>query len=493
MNRRCFLKVAGAGMAAGILPGSLPSFARASQGPPRPNVVLIMVDDMGWSDLSCFGSEIPTPNVDRLAAGGVRFTHFYNNAKCSPTRASLLTGQFPPACGMGGSVPRPLSRCVMIPHVLKSAGYDSYHVGKWHLRGHPIDWGFDHSWGLLSGADNYFEPEKRWTDGRKETEDPDFGPGFYTTEAFTEHALACLDEADREENPFFLYLAYTAPHWPLQAWPEDIARYRGKYREGWDVLRQRRFERQKELGVMPPHAELSPRDGRVPPWDGVSEKEKDLWDNHMAVYAAMMDCMDRGVGRVMAKLRQMGVAEDTLVMFTGDNGTHATIRTDTAWGEYKGGKGRSDDSGVHVPLIAQWPAALPAGKVSDIIIDFSDFVPTLADLCGGKLPQDRVIDGVSFADLLKGESFEGREWSYCFEHPKPHNTRRKPSPPGWFARTKKYKLYHDGKFVALAPETLAETRLDTGEMTPQQKAARDRLQKVIDQFPNRLVALDDRG
>jgi arylsulfatase len=400
-------------------------------------MIVIIVDDMGYSDLGCFGGEIPTPNIDGLAKRGVRFTNFFNNAKCSPSRASLMTGQFPPSCGMGGSVPRPLTRCTMIPHVLKSAGYDSYMVGKWHLREHPMDWGFDHSWGLLSGADNYFEPEKRWTNEHEVTEDPDFGPDFYATEAFTEHALDYLGQAGQKENPFFMYLAYTAPHWPLQARPEDIARHRGNYLEGWDVLRRRRFERQKELGIMPPHAELSPRDGRVPAWEDVTDEDKDRWDNHMAVYAAMMEVMDRGVGQVMDKLRAMGVTEDTLVMFMSDNGScmrklnveDYAGPADSRVGYGFRGANLSNvplrkyklfvhNGGVQTPMIAHWPNGIEhePGTITRERAHLVDIMPTVVELSGAEYPgayrdwDVLPMPGLSFAPTLQARQRPEREF-----------------------------------------------------------------------------------
>ena len=293
----------------------------------RPNIVLIMADDMGFSDLGCYGGEIRTPNLDRLAHRGLRFTHFYNNAVCVATRASLLTGLYPQQIDTHwGHHLQPDRGNVTIAEVLKEAGYRTLMAGKWHngnQRGEiPVERGFDRYWGLLSGCSNYFNPgQKRpgepapvhkspgdtrpWGDDDKilhpfTPEDP----SFYTTDAFTERALSFLDEYGGEEKPFFLYLAHAAPHFPMQAPPEDIAAYRGRYMEGWDVLRARRYSRLVEIGLVDPAWSVSDRDGVVPPWDDARDKER--WDQKMAVYAAMIGRMDLGIGRVLDKIRAQG-------------------------------------------------------------------------------------------------------------------------------------------------------------------------------------------
>ncbi|MFW6162941.1 MAG: arylsulfatase, partial [Planctomycetota bacterium] len=302
-----------------------------SEPRPRPNIIVILVDDMGYSDLGCYGSEIETPALDAMAERGVKFSQFYITPRCCPSRAALLTGLHPHQAGIGHMVRdwgQPgyrgflNDRCVTIAEALRGAGYRTLMSGKWHVgeeRPHwPCDRGFDRYVGLISGASNYW----RLDGGRQMAiDDQPFHPdpdGFYMTDFISDQAVELLDQHGRDEQPFFLYTAYTAPHWPLHAWPEDIEKYRGRYRQGWDALRDERLARQIELGLIEKRWPLSPRDEQAPPWDEVDDPE--ARDLKMAVYAAQVHCMDRGVGRILAKLRELGVEDDTLVMFMADNG-----------------------------------------------------------------------------------------------------------------------------------------------------------------------------
>lgn len=253
LDRRDFLK------------GTTPGLSRCTQSS-SPNILLIMADDLGFSDLGCYGSEIHTPNLDRLALDGIRFTQFYNNAICVASRASLLTGLY--SQQVGG---RKMKDCVTIAEVLKTVGYRTLIVGKWHLSGLPVERGFDRHYGLITGCCNHFnpglkrpfenEPGKKFKGDNQpfaidEVVIQPYTPedeNFYSTDAFTDYALKYLDQYGREENPFFLYVAYTAPHYPMHAWPEDIAKYRGKYKVGWDALRKQRFERMVEMGLIEKH------------------------------------------------------------------------------------------------------------------------------------------------------------------------------------------------------------------------------------------------
>jgi arylsulfatase A-like enzyme len=287
-SRREFLRILGAG---GLLlsNGSLVLGISAK----RPNIVLIMADDMGFSDIGCYGGEIHTPHLDRLAAGGLRFTQFYNAARCCPTRASLLTGLYPHQAGIGhmvGNKGYPAyqgylnERCVTIAEALKLSGYRTLMSGKWHVgesRPHwPTDRGFDRYFGLISGGANYFDITKTKAKGVRRQmamDDEPYTPpkeGFYITDAFSDNAVKFIDEYGREKEPFFLYLAYTAPHWPLHAWPEDIAKYKGKYLKGWDKLRRERYERMVAMGLISGKWKMSPRDGSTWPWE--QEKDKEL-------------------------------------------------------------------------------------------------------------------------------------------------------------------------------------------------------------------------
>jgi len=407
------------------------ALVRAAEPAPRPNIILILADDMGWSDLGCYGSEIATPNLDRLAAGGIRFTQFYNAARCCPTRAALLTGLYPHAAGVGHMLqdwhPPSYTHSILpetatIAQILHTAGYRNYHVGKWHVGGadrgdrpnHPMNRGFDHAFGT-GGGGGFFDLQPLYAD--REYVKP--GEGFYATDAFTDNAVAFLEQHGREAKgePFFLHLCYTAPHFPLHAKPQDIEKYRGHYRDGWDRLRERRFARQKELGLLPAETKLSRRDPIAKAWDDLPETERDEWDLRMAVYAAMIDCLDQGVGRVMAAVDQLGVRNDTLVLFLSDNGSSAEAldswpnpgrghRPGTPTGApgshrcleigwasaantpFRMHKMWDHEGGIATPLVACWPAGITArgamtGEVGHVI----DLMPTLIELAGATYPE----------------------------------------------------------------------------------------------------------
>ncbi|KPK70728.1 MAG: hypothetical protein AMJ84_07350 [Acidithiobacillales bacterium SM23_46] len=420
----------------------------------RPNIVLIMADDMGFSDIGCYGGEIQTPNLDRLAKEGVRFTQFYNNAKCSPTRASLMTGLHYQQVGAGASIK--MENCVTIAEVLKAAGYRTLMVGKWHHGDIPVERGFDRHFGLTDGCCNYFNPGKRRPGekepGRKKPvrrwaiDDKVFLPytpedkDFYTTDAFTDHALAYLDQYGQEDRPFFLYAAYTAPHYPLHAWPEDIARYRGKYMVGWDAIRQQRFERMVKMGLIERRWSMSLRDPEVPRWEEVEDKE--AWDLKMAVYAAMIDRMDQNIGRILTKIRELGKEDNTLVLFLSDNGgcaefVHTTpdippgpmesYRTvDRPWANasntpFRKYKSWDHEGGIATPLIACWPRAVEPGQITHQVGHLIDIMATCADVAGAEYPssfggnQVLPLEGKSLLPILQGKTREGHKelfWQY---------------------------------------------------------------------------------
>ena len=430
----------------------------------RPNIVLIMADDLGYSDPGCYGGEIRTPNIDALAKEGVRFTRFYNNAVCIATRASLLTGLYCHQVGEGAwgqSMPAGGNH-VTFAEVLKSAGYRTLMSGKWH-NGHeggstPVDRGFDRYWGLLSGATNYFNPgEKRegepapvhkfpndfrhWGDDDKVMFP--FTPEdrrFYATDAFTDRALGFLDLYGGEDNPFLLYLAYTAPHCPLQAWPEDIARYQGSYMMGWDELRRRRYGRMLDMGLVDKRWDLSEREDMCPPWEEVDNKER--WDRRMAVYAAMVDRMDQGIGRVLEKIRELGKKNDTLVIFLSDNGgcgakidhtpdkmpgavdTHTTV--DPPWANasntpFRMYKMFDHEGGISTPLIARWPGVIEPGSLTHQMGHVIDFLPTFAELGEVDYPSHfnghgiLPPEGQSLMPVLRGERREEPEMPLFWE------------------------------------------------------------------------------
>ncbi len=315
--------------------------ASPSPVPPAkpPNIVVILADDMGFSDIGCFGGEIATPNLDALAAGGLRFTQFYNTARCCPTRASLLTGLYPHQAGVGhmmedrgvdGYRGDLNSRCRTIAEVLKPAGYRNYAVGKWHVtrfagpdgpkHSWPLSRGFDRFYGTIHGAGSYYDPSSLVRDQAMISAyaDPEYTPKtYYYTDAISDHAVRFVGEHARDhgDSPFFLYVAYTAAHWPMQALPEDIAKYKGKYDGGYEPIRRARFEKAARLGLIDPGQPMGPPAGD---WDAVEDK---AWEAAgMEVYAAMIDRMDRGIGRLVAELGRTGQLEDTLILFLQDNG-----------------------------------------------------------------------------------------------------------------------------------------------------------------------------
>lgn len=305
----------------------------------RPNILLILNDDMGFSDLGCYGGEIDTPTLDRLAANGLRFSQFYNTARCSPSRASLLTGLHPHQTGIGiltyDSGPEGYSgdlgdRCVTLAEVLRGGGYRTYMSGKWHVSSNlrvptgswPMQRGFDAFYGTIIGAGSFYDPNTL-TRGNENIEHEARDKDFFYTDAISDQAVAFIEShfAEHPDKPFFQYVAYTAPHWPLHAHEADIAKYKGRFDAGWDVLRQQRLERLVDAGLLAEHWKLTPRDPSQPPW---SEAERKAWTLRcMEVYAAQIDRMDQGIGRIIATLEARGQLDDTLVIFLADNGACA--------------------------------------------------------------------------------------------------------------------------------------------------------------------------
>jgi arylsulfatase A-like enzyme len=440
----------------------------------RPNIVVILVDDMGYSDIGCYGGEIDTPNIDRLAAQGVRFSQFYNAGRCSPSRASLLTGLHPHQTGIGvltkndlahGGYPGSLNRdCVTIAEVLQDAGYATCLAGKWHLVSdvqNPNDaWptrrGFDEFFGTLQGSSSYFQPGSL-TRGEVNVESEAVGD-FYYTDAITDFACDFVRRAGSGSKPFFLYTAYTAPHWPLHAPEADVAKYRGRFDEGWDVLRERRIERLYASGILDETAALSARDPTQPAWPDAADKAWEL--RRMEVYAAQVERMDRGVGRIVSALEAAGQCENTLVMFLSDNGAcaeplpldgdaDAFVRhrpylrrlrprngKELRVGNYPsimpGGDdtfasyGRSwanlsntpfrfykrwtHEGGVATPLVVHWPeGGLIDGSIVRDPLQLTAVMPTLLEVAGATHPTRRhgrsvlPLEGCSFLPALRGK------------------------------------------------------------------------------------------
>ena len=396
--------------------------------PAKPNIVVILVDDMGFSDLGCYGSEIPTPNLDQLAAAGVRFTRFYNGARCCPTRASLLTGLYPHQSGIGHMVDdkgapgyrgRLNDQCVTLAEVLRPAGYFTIMSGKWHLGQDfgvaPWTRGFERS--LNAAAGGFYFPDSPRTElflngekiaprGGKLPED------WYVTDLWTDFAIRFVDEALAAKKPFYLHLCHNAPHFPLQAPPEDIAKFRGTYKAGWDKLRVQRHAKQVELGIVDKAWPLAPRPPGVKAWDSLSADEQDRFDHIMAIYAACVNRMDRAVGRLVAALKQRGVLDNTLIMFLSDNGGNAesgpngkltgeppgSAKSDVFCGEswamlentpFRRYKHFDHEGGIATPLIAHWPARIKArGELRQQVGHIIDIMPTCVEVAGANYPKE---------------------------------------------------------------------------------------------------------
>ena len=309
-----------------------------------------MTDDMGFSDVGCYGSEIETPNLDSLAAYGLRFTQFYNTGKCCPTRTSLMTGLYAHQAGMGGMTNdegpknpgyrgRIMPRAVTIAEVLKPAGYHTIQTGKWHLGEKDKSWwptgrGFESCFGSPAGGGFYFRPSefdkpRFLVRGDKIVYDMKNDPpkDFYTTDAYTDEGLNFVRKAVKNKKPFMWYLAYNAPHWPLKAKPKDIAKYSGKYKIGWDQIRENRHKKLIQQGIIEPSWKLSKRPKEIPAWETLSDKQKDEQDMRMATYAAMVDCVDQNVGKVIKELKKLDVFDNTMIIYMSPAGNkhHGTL------------------------------------------------------------------------------------------------------------------------------------------------------------------------
>lgn len=413
----------------------------------RPNIILIMCDDMGYSDLGCYGSEINTPNIDSLAKDGMRFTQFYNNAKCTTTRASIITGLYPR---------KPLldNRMVTLAEVLKDASYHTSLSGKWHLGSgkgkHPVDRGFEEYYGLLDGCCNFFNPVqpdpkfkggrvRKWGHNKKLIKE--FPKDFYATDAITDHAIECIEKFGKSEKPFFVHVCYTAPHYPLHAKPEDIKKYVGKYKSGWNVLRKQRHERQLKMGLLNPKWKLSGMDSRARSWESSRQEHEDL---RMAVYAAMIDCMDQNVGRMLKTLHDRKLEDNTLVLFLSDNGGcaeepegknnpnppgpgkhYTSVGPSWGWAQntpFRRYKSWVHEGGISTPLIARWPGVIKPNTVTGEVGHIIDFMPTFLEMAKTSYPEKRTgnnilpMDGKSLLPILRGKRQENErtltwEWS----------------------------------------------------------------------------------
>ncbi len=461
-TRREFLR--SAGILAGAAVGGRLLPAAATEQAPRPNIVLIMADDMGFSDIGCYGGEIRTPVLDRLAAGGVRFTQFYNTGRCCPTRACLMTGLYPHQAGVGhmmqdrgtdGYRGDLNGRCVTIAEVLAPAGYGTYMSGKWHVTrftgpdGPKHNWpqqrGFDGFFGTITGAGSFWTPGTL-TEGNTQIDPPE---GFYYTDAISDRAATFIadHQAKRPDDPLFLYVAYTAPHWPLHAPKETIDRYRGRYAGGWDALRAERHKRMIDMGLVKASWEMTPRDNAADAWKKVPADKREEMGLRMAVYAAQIDRMDQGIGRIVDALKKAGRLEDTLILFLADNGGCAeggpwgferkrggTLGTDSSFASYglswanasntpfRRYKHWVHEGGIATPLVVHWPAGVGArGELRHQQAHLIDIMATCVDLAGAEYPRRRAgqdvqpMEGVSLRGAFAGEPVD-RDQALYWEH-----------------------------------------------------------------------------
>jgi arylsulfatase len=455
MDRRYFINCMAGGLAAGAL---TPLFMvgcannNANKGA-RPNILLMMADDMGYSDIGCYGGEINTPNVNKLADDGLRFTQFYNTARCCPTRAALMTGLYPHQAGFGhmtedrgydGYRGELNNECVTIAEVLKGSGYSTYMSGKWHVTSQVGQWtneedmtskhnwprqrGFDRFYGTIAGAGSFYDPVTLCRDNTPI--EPESNP-YYYTDAISDNAVKFIEDHNKQshDDPFFCYVAYTAPHWPLHALEEDIAKYKGLYDEGWDALRDVRRKRMIEMGLVKEEWDMTDRDGRVPAWEDASDKE---WQaRRMEVYAAQIDRMDQGIGRIVAALKRTGQLENTLILFLADNGgcdeqlgdehgvlfvppktrDGGTIVTGNQPGLMPGPESTYasygipwantsntpfrlykhwvHEGGISTPLVVHWPALIKeGGQLCDQPGHVIDVMATAVDVAGAEYPAE---------------------------------------------------------------------------------------------------------
>ena len=485
LSRRDFLAASGMSL---LSLRHIPTFANEAGQKQRPNIVIIMADDMGFSDIGCFGGEIKTPNLDKLASNGLRFTQFYNCARCCPTRASLMTGQYPHKVGLARNGQSLTRDGITIAEALKQAGYNTAMAGKWHLSrtdtlkdpklhqkwldhqhnpGHPfapletypVNRGFDKHYGVIWGVIDHFDPFSLVEETKTVENVPD---DYYFADAINEKSVQYIREFGRSDKPFFLYVAHCAPHWPLHARPEDIAKYKDTYKDGWEKLRHDRYKRMIEMGLFKKeNTPLPPIQDRGRRWAELTEQEKSFQASKMAVHAAMVDRLDQGFGKIMESLEQTGQLDNTVIFFLSDNGASPEVPQTPGYDRssqtrdgrkirYKGisepgpettytgigapwssasntpfryWKKESFEGGCHTPLIVHWPEELKAkpGSVTAQVGHVIDIMPTCLELAGAKYPGQynghtlTLLDGKTLMPILRGRQREGHERLF-FEH-----------------------------------------------------------------------------
>ena len=431
----------------------------------RPNIVLILVDDMGYSDIGCYGGEVRTPNIDALAAGGLRFTQFYNTGRCCPTRASLLTGLYPHQAGMGwmttdlghdGYRGDLNSSCRTIAEVLRPAGYSTYMAGKWHVTKHkgpdgpkhnwPRQRGFDRFFGTISGAGSFYTPSSLTLENTQLKEYPE---DFFYSDAINDTTVKYIEEHSEKsaDKPFFCYVAHTAPHWPLHALEEDIDKYRKRYLGGWDVLRAERYARMLSMGLLDKRWKLTTRDRAAMAWKDVPAERKADMALRMAIYAAQIDRVDQGIGRITAALKRTGQLENTIIFFLADNGgcaeggiwgferkKNAVLGKDSSFASYglswanasntpfREYKHWVHEGGISTPLVVHWPAGIKArGELRSQPGHLIDIMATCVGVSGAKYPKEhegrriKPLEGQSLFPPPAGRKASG-ERAIFWEH-----------------------------------------------------------------------------
>lgn len=533
--------------------------------PPRragaPNIVVILMDDMGWSDLGCFGGEIETPNIDRLARDGLRFAHYTTHPICSPARAALLTGMNAHAAGTGwlannnpgfpgyrGEIPL---ECATLPETLRAAGYATFMTGKWHntptpdctpagdKRSWPVQRGFDHFHGFMEGEAHFFFPAQLMTDNQVERID-EYPRDYYATDDWTDTGIRYIKElrAASRDKPFFLYIANNAPHAPLQAKPQDLAKYRGRYDAGWNALREARHRRQIEMGLIPADTKLPPSDPRVPRWEDTDPADREMLARHMECYAAMIDCVDQNVGKLVAFLERIGERDNTIILITSDNGgtdaggtsgmfnnnrrymglappskevERATAHDlgsprsaslyPTGWGEvsntpFPSFKTYTGAGGRRVACVVSWPARIrDAGAVRRQFVHVTDVMPTLLEIAGAE-PLKQVhgrdataMHGRSFAGVLTDEAApapRSEQYYECWSN-------RAYYREGWLARS----IQKRGEAIDWDNWTLHDLTRDFSESTDLRAENPAKLAELVHAFDkaawsNQVYPLDNR-
>lgn len=482
------------------------------RGQERPNIIVILVDDMGFSDLGCFGGEIPTPNIDYLAQQGVRLTNFYNVARCCPSRASLLTGLYPHQAGMGWMASDRFKdipayqgylndQCVTIGEAMQENGYFTIMTGKWHVGqkgdGGVTPWGrgFDRSFNTIAG--NFFFRDARaalYLNGRK-VRNAELPNNWYTTDLWTSYGLEFIDDAKKEGKPFLLYLAHNAPHYPLQVPEEEIAKFRGKFMKGWNVLREERHKRQLEMGIVDKAWALPEFNPLVPQWESLTQEQKIIQDDLMAVYAAVVSRLDKSIGDLIAGLKARGEYENTIIMFMSDNGGNAEggingryigenpgainshLSVSQGWAELNNTpfwlyKSNTSEGGITTSFVMSWSKGMSnqlQGKILPFQGHLIDIMPTCLDIANGQYPTKYKgndilpMEGVSFFPLISGQSVERSEPLY------------------WEHQGSRAMLQGDWKIVSNIDEPwqLYNLRADRTETTDLAKKYPERITKMI--------------